>query len=146
LSQTHTFAISAAGMDLERLRVEVAAANLANANTVAADGAAYLPMRVVARPVAAAAAAVASGFGTRVAHGLAMPAAVVEPTGAPVRRVIDPGHPLADAAGFVNYPGVDTTTEMMTLMTAIRSYEANVAALNAARTMALKALEIGGAQ
>ena len=47
--------------------------------------------------------------------------------------------------GLRQLPGVDTATEMVTLMSATRAYEANVAAMNAARTLALKALEIGGA-
>jgi flagellar basal-body rod protein FlgC len=69
----------------------------------------------------------------------------VEPTDLPPRMVYEPGHPLANEKGFVAYTGVDSATEMVTLMSAMRSYEANVAAMNAARTMALKALEIGGA-
>jgi flagellar basal-body rod protein FlgC len=148
MDHQHIFAISAAGMDVERLRVEVAASNLANANTSArADGTGYMPMRVVAQPGLGSARGLgAAGFATRVAQGMAAPVAVIEPTGTPARRVSDPGHPMADATGFVSYPGVDTTTEMLTLMTALRAYEANVAALNAGRTMVLKALEIGGPQ
>jgi flagellar basal-body rod protein FlgC len=153
MDHQHIFAISAAGMDVERLRVEVAASNLANANTSArADGTGYMPMRVVAQPgIGSASIGSASGFGSagfasRVAQGMTAPIAVIEPTGTPARRVNDPGHPMADASGFVSYPGVDTTTEMLTIMTALRAYEANVAALNAGRTMVLKALEIGGPQ
>ena len=52
----------------------------------------------------------------------------------------------ADKDGYVSYPGVDTLTEMMTLMVASRAYEADVAAFNAAKSMAMKALEIGGRQ
>jgi flagellar basal-body rod protein FlgC len=141
----YSFAISAAGMDIERLRVEVATMNLGNAHTVvASNGSGYVPMRVIAQP-----AVVAQGqgsFAAQVTRGLTLPAAVVESTGAAVRRAIEPGHPMADASGFVSYPGVDTTAEMMTMMTALRAYEANVAAMNAGRTMALKALEIGGGQ
>jgi flagellar basal-body rod protein FlgC len=51
---------------------------------------------------------------------------------------------LAKQKGFVAYPGINTVNEMVTLISATRAYEANVAALNAARVMALKALEIGG--
>jgi flagellar basal-body rod protein FlgC len=59
--------------------------------------------------------------------------------------VLDPGHPQADARGYVSYPGVDPATEMMTMLSASRAYEANVVAMNTARAMAVKALEIGGA-
>jgi flagellar basal-body rod protein FlgC len=60
------------------------------------------------------------------------------------RQAYDPGHPYGYEHGFVRYASLDTATEMMTMMSAIRSYEANVAALNTSRQMAVKALEIGG--
>jgi len=56
----------------------------------------------------------------------------------------EPGHPDADAQGFVTYPGIDPVGEMVDLISTLRAYEANVAAANAAKTMALKALELGG--
>lgn len=140
----NVFAISAAGMNVERLRVEIAALNLANADTVAeAGGAVFQPLRVVARRAAAAPADAASFFGL-VGNGLAGPAATIEAAQLPPRRVLEPGHPLADAQGFVSYAAVDPATEMLTLMSATRAYEANLAAMNAARTMAMKALDIGG--
>ena len=70
---------------------------------------------------------------------------VVEENRAP-RMAFDPGHPHADAKGFVAYPGVDQPTEMLMLNTALRAYEANMVALNTAKTMATRALEIGGSQ
>ena len=131
------FAISAAGMDIERLRLEVTALNLANTHTVAEPGAtAYAPMRVIAR----------SSFGALMANGMPNAAQVtIEPSGVAPRMVQEPGHPFADARGLVAYPGIDTAHEMLTMMSALRAYEANIAAMNAARTMAQKALEIGGA-
>lgn len=136
MDYTQAFAISASGMTLERTRVEVASLNLANANTVAGvDGKLFQPMRVVAR----------SSFSDAVSHGLSANASVtLEPTQQPPRMSYEPGHPMADARGFVAYAGVDTASEMVTMMSAMRSYEANVAAMNTARNMALKALEIGG--
>lgn len=135
----NVFAISAAGMNVQRTRVEVAALNLANAQTMQApDGAGYQALRVVARPAVAFDALVASGL-----QPAGAPVASVEPAGAMPRLVYEPGHPLADARGFVRYAGVDAATEMVTLMSAMRSYEANVAALNTARSLALKTLEIG---
>jgi flagellar basal-body rod protein FlgC len=134
------FAVSAAGMALERTRVEVAALNLANAHTTQGPGQVpYGPLRVIAR---------AAGFGALMGgDGLpagASPEFHVEPANVAPRVVHEPGHPLADAKGFVRYPGVDAATEMVSLMSATRAYEANVAAMNTARTMALKALDIGG--
>ena len=55
----------------------------------------------------------------------------------------DPTHPDANAQGYVAYPNVNEVTEMVDMMAASRSYEANVTALNATKSMALKALEIG---
>lgn len=136
---THVFAVSAAGMSVQRTRVEVAALNLANANTVqGAGGSVYQPLRVVARPGSAFDALVSPGI-----ERAALPAAEIEPAGSPPRLVYEPGHPLADGRGFVAYAAVDPATEMVTLMTAMRSYEANVAAMNTARTLALKTLDIG---
>lgn len=142
MDYSSTFAVSAAGMALERTRVEVAALNLANAHTTQGPGQApYSPLQVVAQ-------ATASGsFGALMgSDGLSRgaPEFHVEPANVAPRIVHEPGHPLADAKGFVNYPGVDAATEMVSLMSATRAYEANVAAMNTARTMALKALDIGG--
>jgi flagellar basal-body rod protein FlgC len=133
------FAISAAGMAVERTRVEVAALNLANAHALQGAGQpGFQPLRVVAES--------SGGFATQFSEALAAPPmAVVEPSGAAARLVHDPGHPLADSSGFVAYPGVDPAAEMVTLMSATRAYEANVAALNTARALALKTLEIGRA-
>lgn len=140
------FAISAAGMDVERARADVAALNLANASSTRAAGeAGFTPMRAVVRaaggdsPFAAAMRA-----GAQASTTVRLPSVTLEPTGRAPRQVLEPGHPMADAAGFVTYPGVDPATEMMTMMSATRAYEANVAAMNTARTLALKALEIGG--
>jgi len=146
-----SFAVSAAGMSLERMRVDISTLNLANANTViGAGGTTFQPMKLVpyARtPLAmASVAAGESTFTSMINRALSAPEARVEPSLAPVRRTYEPGHPYADTQGFVSYPGVDTATEMMTMMSATRAYEANVAAMTMARTMAMKALEIGGKQ
>lgn len=138
MDYTRSFAISAQGMALERARVEVAALNLANAHTVQGPGSPpFQPLRVVS--------AAAAQFGGLVAEGLGAGAPMfsVEAAQARPRLVHEPGHPLADERGFVSYPGVDTATEMVSLMSATRAYEANVAAMNTARSLALKTLEIG---
>lgn len=130
-----SLAVSAAGMAVERSRVEAATRNLAFANTPQASGAsAYQPQRVVLR---------AAGIGWLDAFAAAAPQARVEPMASGTRLVLEPGHPLADERGFVAYPAVDLATEMVTLMSASRGYEANVAALNTARSMALRTLDIG---
>jgi flagellar basal-body rod protein FlgC len=134
------FAISAAGMSVERTRVEVASANLANANVaLGADGQGFQPMRVVVRS-----GSTPGAFSRQVEGALAAPLATVVQAGGSTRTAYEPGHPLADARGFVAYPAVDPATEMVTLMGAMRSYEANVAAMNVTRALSQKTLEIGG--
>jgi flagellar basal-body rod protein FlgC len=139
------FEISAAGMGVEKKRLEVATLNLANMNSTAPAGTeGYRPLRVIAH-------AIKTDFGsimdaqltgaTQVAQTLE-----VVPSGAEPRLVKDPGHPHADAQGFVRYPGVEQGTEMITAMTALRAYEANVAAVGIARAMATRALDIGGSR
>jgi flagellar basal-body rod protein FlgC len=61
----------------------------------------------------------------------------------PPRMVYQPGHPDADANGYVTYPNVDIVHEMVDLITASRAYEANLTAYNAAKSMFLRTLDIG---
>lgn len=135
--------ISATGLAVEKLRLEAVALNLANASATAPPGSTpYQPLRVVSRAIGA------SDFrghleraGTTLPHGVVstgLQAAAVEP-----RRVHDPRHPDADAEGFVNRANVDPLTEMVTMMNAVRAYEANIKAIGAAKAMAQSALEIG---
>jgi flagellar basal-body rod protein FlgC len=136
------FAISSSGMTVEKMRLDVTALNLANVNsTRAGAGTLYQPLTVISQAKPGAFAAAMAGardvqLGAQVAE--------VRATLAPPRLVYEPGHPDADNKGFVAYPAINTVNEMVTMMSATRAYEANVAAMNAAKVMALKALEIGG--
>jgi flagellar basal-body rod protein FlgC len=133
--------ISAAGMAAQQARVEAATLNLANMNTSAAPGTGgYRPVTAVIYSVPTSFSQVLNGDSR---HLVIPRAALVAQTGAVPRTVYEPGHPNADAAGMVSYPGVNHTQEMMTVMTALRAYEANLAALQATKTLAAKALEIG---
>lgn len=146
MDYSKAFAISAAGMTAERMRVDVAALNLANANTlVPADGSGYQPMRVWMHTVALPGSLQRGDFAAAIESGLGLPQADMVATGAAPRVVHEPGNPFADARGNVSYPAVDTATEMVGMMQAMRSYEANVAAMNMAKTLALRALNIGSA-
>ncbi|MBT9457017.1 MAG: flagellar basal body rod protein FlgC [Burkholderiaceae bacterium] len=141
----NAFAISAAGMHIERARYEVAAANLANAGTVSGrEQAGYQVRRLVATASSLGTESSSGGaFLNMVRQGLAIPGYQIENRPGEARRVLDQGHPLADAQGHIYQPDIDIAAEMMTLATAVRIYEANVAALSAARTMAMRALDIG---
>lgn len=61
----------------------------------------------------------------------------------PTKLVYNPTHPDANADGYVNMPNVDIATEMVDIMAAVRAYESNVTALNATKSMFMKALELG---
>ncbi len=137
------FEISRSGMEVEWKRVEVVAQNIANLGTSAADDAGvYRPLRLLSGPRAGA--AFDSLLATRGAASLrGVQVLGVEAAPGQPRLVHEPGHPHADAAGMVRYPAVDHVGEVTTMMKAVRTYEANVAMLNAGRSMFLKALEIG---
>ena len=139
------FQVSASGMDLEKLRLDTAALNLANMDTSVPAGAApFRPLRVVGQAVAPSFGQWMEMQGAAGAGGVGgVSVAAVVPTDATPRIVHDPAHPHADARGDVRYPGVDHTAEMLNIMTALRAYEANVAAIGAAKSMAAHALEIG---
>jgi flagellar basal-body rod protein FlgC len=124
--------ISATGMAAERLRMQVIAENLANANSTAgADGEPYRRKSVVLHQ--------APSF-EAVLGGVEASAIVEDPR--PGRRVYDPANPDADGQGYVILPNVDSVTEMVDLITATRGYDANVQALNAAKQMFQKALDL----
>jgi len=134
------FDVSGGGMRLERVRLETAALNIANAHTTRGpDGTLFQPLRVVAR-------APAPSFEHALLEGASLSGASsyqVEASGVQPRLVYDPGHPHADAQGYVAMPGVNPLVEMTQIMTAVRAYEANVKAIEAARAMAQRALDIG---
>jgi flagellar basal-body rod protein FlgC len=135
-------AISAAASALaaERLRVEVAVSNLANAeSTRGPDGKAYRRRDVVlaAEPVDSFNDALgrATATGVRVAD-------VVEDT-APGRQRYEPSHPDADKNGYVALPNVDPAEEMVDMLSAARAYQANLTAISLIRDLVQRALEIG---
>jgi flagellar basal-body rod protein FlgC len=139
MNYLQAYAISGAGMTVEKARVDVIATNLANAHsTRSVDGGVFRPLRVVSQ-------AAAPDFPGLLANALRGPEVVeVRPLETAPRLAYEPGHPDADGRGFVSYPGIQPAAEMILMLTAVRAYEANVAALNAAKSMALRALELGG--
>jgi flagellar basal-body rod protein FlgC len=127
--------ISASGMTAERLRMDVIAENLANADTTRGpDGKPYSRKQVVLE------AAGSSSTFQEVLDGVHVAGIVNDPS--PPRRVYDPGHPDADAQGYVSLPNVSPVTEMVDLITATRGYEANVQSMNATKSMFIKALDV----
>ena len=137
-----SLAISSSALQAQRLRMDVIAANLANAeSTRTPEGGPYKRRDVVLESMPGGSfedvMGAASGGAVRVAR-------VVEDE-KPPRVVFDPGHPDADPRGYVSYPNVNPITEMVDLMAATRAYEANVAAVNATKRVLEAARSIGRA-
>lgn len=142
------FDISASALTAQRLRMDVAAANIANADVsrgrlVNGQWVPYRRKMVVleSRQAPKFDQALKSALGQAPGRGVKVAGIVEDRT--PFKRVYDPTHPDADADGYVRLPNVDVLKEMVDLMAASRSYEANVTALNASKAMFMKALEIG---
>ncbi len=146
----NTFRISASALSAQRLRMDVIANNIANAETTrTTQGSVYQRMQVrfLPRPNEAL------PFFTLLRQNFSGPAAqlptqgvmvaTVERDTGPGRIVYEPNHPDADEEGFVTYPNVNVITEMADMVAATRAYEANITVLNATKAMALKALELG---
>ncbi|MEW6523413.1 MAG: flagellar basal body rod protein FlgC [Bacillota bacterium] len=138
-------AASASGLTAERLRMDVIAGNLANANTTRTEeGGAYrrrVPL-FAQRPLQAG-SGVGLGRLTPDAGvaGVRVTGVVLDPS--PLRREYQPGHPDAGPDGYVELPNVEVVREMVDLMTASRAYEANATAVDVAKQMAMRALDIG---
>jgi flagellar basal-body rod protein FlgC len=121
--------ISGTGLTAQRLRMDVTAENLANAQSTN-----YRRKEVVLQQATFGDALNAASHGVEVTG-------VVEDA-APGRRVYDPGNPAADAQGYVTMPNVDSVTEMVDLIGSSRAYEANVTAMQTAKTMFTRTLDI----
>lgn len=148
-----TLGISGSALTAQRLRMDVIANNIANAQTTRSpSGGPYRRQLVVFAPRGEGAFPRTAPLPFPASFG---PGELSSPLGAGVGvreiiedsrsgpRVYDPRHPDADSEGYVSYPNVEIVNELIDLMSARRSYEASVTALDAAKSMALKALEIG---
>lgn len=133
--------ITGAALNAERVRLDVVAQNIANANTTKdASGAAYQRKVVSFESVMDDAASRANG-GTSNIRSVRVSGIASDPVAGP--RVYNPGHPDADTNGMVTMPNVEVAREMVDLITSSRAYEANLSAAKTARSMADAALRIG---
>ena len=127
------FDIAGSALAAQSKRLNVAASNLANADSVTGpDGQPYRAKQVVFQVDAAPGQATG---GVKVAS-------VIE-SQAPEKLVYEPGNALADANGYVKMPNVDVVGEMVNTMSASRSYQANIEVLNTVKSMMLKTLTLG---
>lgn len=135
-----SFHISATALTSQRLRMDTVSANIANAQTtrgklVDGEWQPYTRKMTVLQE---------APFRKRLndVNGGVQVAQIVEDE-SPYKLVYNPSHPDADERGYVQMPNVDLLKEMVDLMGATRSYEANIAAMNASKAMLVKAMEIG---
>jgi flagellar basal-body rod protein FlgC len=144
---------AASGMTAERLRMDVISNNIANANTTRTQqGGPYRRRYVVFQPRESKEQTFASALAERVGRqvknnsmhgGEGVRATAIETDDSPGPLVYDPGHPDANDQGYVERPNVNIVTEMVDMITASRAYQANTAAIAAAKSMAQQALNIG---
>ena len=139
--------ISASGMTAQRLRMDTISQNIANANTTRTDsGDPYRRKTVVFEQVGTANnfKQMLNGYldDYRNQGGGVKVSSIVEDS-SPFITTYDPTHPDADEEGYVQLPNVNTIEEMTNLISANRSYEANITAFNASKSMISSALNIG---
>ena len=126
-----TFSISLSGLELQRMKADAVAMNIANSSNIyrtASD--VYKPLEVV------------SEMGSKSSVDGVVNAQTIE-RDVDAQRIYDPSHPYADENGFVFQAPVDTVQEMVSLMTSLRAYQANVQALEASKKIIQWAIESG---
>ncbi len=136
--------ISASGLNSQRLRMNVVSSNIANSSTTRTpEGGPYKRKDVVfgSQPVGESFQDMMN-FQMNGKLSKVKVMGIVEDPKPPLSKY-DPQHPDADEKGFVSLPNINVIEEMVNMMSATRSYEANVTAVNATKKMAQKALEIG---
>ncbi len=136
--------IGGSALSADRTYLNVIAMNIANAKTTrTVDGGPYRPKTVIRET-----ADMDDRFGVHMKSALdravqGVRVAGVATSSRPLKSVFEPGHPDADEHGYVMYPDINIVEEMAKMMTAQRSYDANVATLDTVKAMYTKALEIG---
>lgn len=136
--------ISSSGLAAQRKRMEAISSNIANAQTTkTAEGGPYRPKEVVfgSEPARDTFSEILEGELEE--HGQKVHVTEVISSNKPPVLKYEPNHPDADEKGYVAYPDINVMSEMANMINAQRSYEANISAINTAKSMATKALEIG---
>jgi flagellar basal-body rod protein FlgC len=146
--------IAASGLSAQRQRLEVIATNIANAETTrTADGTPYrrrvvrmeaagVPGEPFEVPSPTSSSLLRTPGGDPVQRAAGVRVAAVEEDASEGQLVYEPGHPDADASGYVRYPNVRITDELVDLMDARRVYEANATVFQSAKSMLRRALDI----
>ncbi|GAB6988908.1 flagellar basal body rod protein FlgC [Paenibacillus pini] len=143
-----SFNISASALTAQRLRMDVISSNVANAESTRAsvvNGQAvpYRRKMVVLSPNESSFSELLQNQMSGQSTAAGVKVSAIKDDQSAFKPVYNPTHPDADAKGYVYMPNVDIAKEMIDMISATRSYEANVTALNASKSMVMKALEIG---
>ncbi|WP_203246220.1 flagellar basal body rod protein FlgC [Sporosarcina beigongshangi] len=148
----HSLNTSASALTAQRMRMDVISSNMANIDTtrgkmVDGEWQPYRRKTVTLQPREGQFSSMLNASMGRqikgsVGNGVTV-SRIQEDTETPFKLVFDPSHPDANDEGYVEMPNVDPLREMIDLMSATRSYEANITVLNANKSMLMKALEIG---
>lgn len=140
---SQAFAIPASGLDAQRERLNIISSNLANVDsTQTPEGGPYRRRDVVfsASPLEMSFENLLKQESNTLKQ---VKVSQIVYDQRPFKEVFEPSHPDANAEGYVLYPNVNAMEEMVNMISALRSYEANVTMLDSVKSMALKALEIG---
>ncbi len=147
---SNSFDISASALTAQRLRMDVVSSNIANAETTRASiqNGEAVPYRrkevILSTNKPSFADSLDNAMNGTNNSGLnGVKAVGIQDDQEPFKLVYNPTHPDADKDGYVKMPNVDTLKEMVDMISASRSYEANVTALNATKSMLMKAMQIG---
>jgi len=133
--------LTASALNAEKLRMEIIAQNIANANTtLTASGEPYRRQLVAFESVLNKSAGIESGDGSTDLKGVEVSGVFDDPSD--FKQVYNPTHPHANEQGFVSLPNVDMALEMVDMISSSRSYEANLAVMKTARQLAKQALSI----
>lgn len=148
---SNSFSISSSALTAQRLRMDVISSNIANAEVTRAkiengEAVPYRRKTVIMSPNELSfdgALANAMGSNEVAASSQGVKITKIEEDQSPFKPVYNPTHPDANAEGYVYMPNVDILKEMVDMISATRSYEANITTLNATKAMISKALQIG---
>jgi flagellar basal-body rod protein FlgC len=133
MSLLGSFDIGATGLTAQAMRLNVISSNIANVESVSGpDGRAYRARQVVF-----------SALPNPNSAGAGVAVTEIRESREPFRREYRPGHPKADAAGYVDMPNVNPVEEMVNMISAQRSYQMNIEAMNVSRQLMLKTLDLG---
>jgi flagellar basal-body rod protein FlgC len=139
--------IGASALTAQRLRMDVISENIANVNTTRTEkGTPYRRKDVIFEERSTSGTNFSEYLtesNKKFFEGKGVRVAKIAEDQTPFKKVYEPGHPDANADGYVEMPNIDVVTEMVNMISATRAYEANVTSINTTKSMAMKALEIG---